>query len=133
MKGWTKYVRMPRITRAATSDPIPVAGRAESTFAAAARTESAPYPVALGETGLDRFHLPKEPAEGKKFGLDSFMIVLINNGDSILFGKTTSATPDGRKAGKPISNGNQPGAGYDTEVIYDLHAANPAPVRRGAA
>ena len=33
---------------------------------APARTESAPYPVALGECGLDRFHLPKEPAEAEK-------------------------------------------------------------------
>ena len=39
-------------------------GRAASPFAAAARTESTPYlkPVALGETGLDRFHLPKDKA-----------------------------------------------------------------------
>jgi TatD DNase family protein len=38
-------------------------GRAATPLAAEARTESAPYPVALGECGLDRFHLPKEPAE----------------------------------------------------------------------
>ena len=30
------------------------------------RPEAAFHPVALGETGLDRFHLPKEPAEGEK-------------------------------------------------------------------
>jgi TatD DNase family protein len=41
-------------------------GRAASPFAAAARTESAPYPVALGEIGLDRFHLPKDAAEAEK-------------------------------------------------------------------
>jgi TatD DNase family protein len=43
-------------------------GRAASPLTAAARTESAPYlkPVALGETGLDRFHLPKDPAEAEK-------------------------------------------------------------------
>jgi len=42
-------------------------GRAASPFAAAARTESAPYPVALGEIGLDRFHLPKDaPAEAER-------------------------------------------------------------------
>ncbi len=41
-------------------------GRPASPFVAAARTESAPYPVALGETGLDRFHLPKEPVEAEK-------------------------------------------------------------------
>jgi TatD DNase family protein len=44
-------------------------GRAGSPLpAGAARTESTPYlkPVALGETGLDRFHLPKDPAEAEK-------------------------------------------------------------------
>ena len=30
------------------------------------RPEAAFHPVALGETGLDRFHLPKEPAEAEK-------------------------------------------------------------------
>ncbi|MBL9203022.1 MAG: TatD family hydrolase [Opitutaceae bacterium] len=38
-------------------------GRAATPLAAGARTESAPCPVALGECGLDRFHLPKDPAE----------------------------------------------------------------------
>lgn len=40
-------------------------GRAASPFAAERLrrgAESAPYPVALGETGLDRFHLPKDNA-----------------------------------------------------------------------
>jgi TatD DNase family protein len=41
-------------------------GRAASPFAAVARTESAPYPVALGEIGLDRFHLPKDATEAEK-------------------------------------------------------------------
>jgi TatD DNase family protein len=41
-------------------------GRAGTPLPAAARTDSAPYPVALGETGLDRFHLPKEPGEAEK-------------------------------------------------------------------
>ena len=41
-------------------------GRAGTPLPAVARTESAPYPVALGETGLDRFHLPKEPVEAEK-------------------------------------------------------------------
>ena len=41
-------------------------GRAATPLAAEARTESAPYPVALGECGLDRFHLPKAPAEAEK-------------------------------------------------------------------
>lgn len=41
--------------------------RAGTPLPASARTESAPYPVALGEIGLDRFHLPKDnPAEAEK-------------------------------------------------------------------
>jgi TatD DNase family protein len=31
-----------------------------------AHPEDSPYPVALGEIGLDRFHLPKEPAEAEQ-------------------------------------------------------------------
>ncbi len=42
-------------------------GRAGTPLPASARTESAPYPVALGEIGLDRFHLPKDnPAGAEK-------------------------------------------------------------------
>jgi TatD DNase family protein len=43
-------------------------GGAASPFAAAAAagTESRAHPVALGEIGLDRFHLPKDPAEAEK-------------------------------------------------------------------
>jgi pyruvate-formate lyase len=52
--------------------------------------------------------------------LASFLVVLINNGDSVLFGKTTAASADGRKAGEPISNGNQPGAGNDQNGLTAL-------------
>ncbi len=44
------------------------ASRPDEPSAPAAHPEDSPYlnPVALGETGLDRFHLPKEPAEAEK-------------------------------------------------------------------
>ncbi|MBD3243277.1 MAG: hypothetical protein GF331_21990 [Chitinivibrionales bacterium] len=58
--------------------------------------------------------------EGARVGLDSFLVVLVNNGDSVLFGKTTGATPDGRRRGEPVSNGNQPGAGRDTSGLTAL-------------
>jgi len=45
--------------------------------------------------------------------LYSFLVVNINNGDSVLHGKTTGASADGRKKGEPLSNGNQPSAGND--------------------
>jgi TatD DNase family protein len=35
-------------------------------FSPTAHPEDSPYPVALGEIGLDRFHLPKEPLEAEK-------------------------------------------------------------------
>jgi pyruvate-formate lyase len=57
---------------------------------------------------------------GRRVGLDSFLVVLINNGDSVMFGKSTLATPDGRNAGRPVANGNQPGAGYDQSGLTAL-------------
>ena len=45
--------------------------------------------------------------------LDSFLVVLINNGDSVVLGKATGASADGRRLGQPLSNGNQPSAGND--------------------
>ncbi len=47
-------------------------------------------------------------------GLDTFLAVLVNNGDSVTLGKGTAATADGRHAHMPLSNGNQPSAGADT-------------------
>ena len=46
--------------------------------------------------------------------LDSFLIVLVNNGDNVMFGKATGASADGRRKGEPVTNGNQPTAGRDT-------------------
>ncbi len=47
-------------------------------------------------------------------GLDTFLAVMVNNGDSVTLGKGTAATADGRRAHMPLSNGNQPSAGADT-------------------
>lgn len=51
--------------------------------------------------------------QAARVGLDSFLVVLVNNGDSVLFGKRTGASADGRRSGAPLSNGNQPSAGAD--------------------
>lgn len=56
-------------------------------------------------------------------GLDSFLAVMINNGDSITLGKGTAATADGRRSAMPLSNGNQPSAGCDTNGITALLAS----------
>lgn len=57
---------------------------------------------------------------GRRVGLHSFLVVLINNGDSVLFGKATGASADGRRRGQPVSNGNQPGAGNDRSGLTAL-------------
>jgi pyruvate-formate lyase len=57
---------------------------------------------------------------GRRAGLDSFLVVLVNNGDSVLFGKTTAASADGRKRGEPLSNANQPSAGMDRNGLTAL-------------
>jgi pyruvate-formate lyase len=59
-------------------------------------------------------------SQADRVGLHTFMVVLINNGDSVLFGKTTAASADGRRAGEPLSNGNQPGAGNDRNGLTAL-------------
>lgn len=52
--------------------------------------------------------------------LHSFSVVLVNNGDNVTLGKGTGASADGRLRGEPVSNGNQPGAGYDNLGITAL-------------
>lgn len=52
--------------------------------------------------------------------LHSYNAVLVNNGDSVMFGKGTGASADGRLAGQPLSNGNQPGAGNDKNGLTSL-------------
>lgn len=53
-------------------------------------------------------------------GLDSYLIVVINNSANTIFGRTTTASPDGRLSTKPLSNGNQPTAGNDRRGLACL-------------
>ena len=48
-----------------------------------------------------------------KFGVDRYSIVNINNKGNAMFGRLTGATADGRLAGEPLSNGNNPSSGMD--------------------
>jgi pyruvate-formate lyase len=57
---------------------------------------------------------------GRQAGLDSFLVVLVNNGDSVMFGKATAASADGRRSGEPLSNANQPTAGMDRNGLTAL-------------
>jgi pyruvate-formate lyase len=57
---------------------------------------------------------------GRRAGLDGFLVVLVNNGDSVLFGRATAASADGRRRGEPLSNANQPSAGMDRAGLTAL-------------
>jgi pyruvate-formate lyase len=69
-------------------------------------------------------------SEAANTDIYSFNVVLVNNGDSVLFGKATAASVDGRKAGEPVSNGNQPSAGNDksglTALLNSMSKLNPS-------
>jgi pyruvate-formate lyase len=56
-------------------------------------------------------------AQAGKVGLDSYLIVIINNWVNALFGKTTAASPDGRFAGETLANAINPSPGMDRNGI----------------
>lgn len=51
--------------------------------------------------------------QGPKVGLKSYLCVNINNAQNTTLGRWVGATPDGRKAGTPMSNANNPASGTD--------------------
>lgn len=58
--------------------------------------------------------------EAQKNGLYTYLPVLINNDHNVRFGRTTGATPDGRRAGRPLTNGNSPSDGADKNGLTAL-------------
>lgn len=56
----------------------------------------------------------------KHGGMDSYLVVVINNAANVIFGRTTGASADGRLATQPLSNGNQPTAGNDRRGLACL-------------
>ncbi len=56
-------------------------------------------------------------AQAPKVGLDSYLAVTINNAQNTTLGRWVGATPDGRKAGTPMANANNPAPGTDTRGI----------------
>lgn len=50
-------------------------------------------------------------------GLDSYLIVVINNNANTVMGRYTGASPDGRLAGSPMNNGNAPSSGMDKNGV----------------
>lgn len=50
-------------------------------------------------------------------GLHSYLVVIINNWANVVLGANTGATPDGRRAGAPLANGNNPAPGADRSGV----------------
>jgi pyruvate-formate lyase len=51
--------------------------------------------------------------QAARVGLDSYLVVVINNSANTLFGHTTAASADGRRHGQPLANANNPAPGAD--------------------
>lgn len=68
--------------------------------------------------------------QAQRVGLDYFLIVNINNYMNVILGRQTIASAEGRKAGKPLANGNTPTAGNDTQgvtaMLNSLTKADPS-------
>jgi len=68
--------------------------------------------------------------QGRKAGLDSYLIVIINNSANTVLGHKTCASADGRKAFTYMSNGNGPMAGMDrnglTALLNSLSVIDPS-------
>lgn len=56
-------------------------------------------------------------AQAERVGLHSYLVVIINNAANTLLGHWTAASPDGRRAGAPMSNGNAPSSGSDRKGV----------------
>jgi pyruvate-formate lyase len=69
-------------------------------------------------------------AQATRVGLDSYLVVIINNWANTVLGRTTAASADGRRAGEPLANGNNPTSGADrsgvTAFLNSLVKLDPA-------
>ena len=62
---------------------------------------------------LHDFTCNEVAAQASKVGLDSWLVVVINNQVNTEWGRATSSSPDGRIAGMYMSNANNPQSGAD--------------------
>lgn len=66
-------------------------------------------------------HICRSAADaGRKTKMHTYRIVFINNDANTILGRHTGASPDGRKAGMPMANGNGPTGGYDKNGVTAL-------------
>ncbi len=56
-------------------------------------------------------------AQAQRVGLDSYLVVIINNWANTILGAHTAASPDGRLRGEPLANANNPSPGSDTHGV----------------
>jgi pyruvate-formate lyase len=69
-------------------------------------------------------------AQARRVGLDTCLVVIINNHANSVLGRYTGASADARRAGEPMSNGNNPSSGADrsgtTAFLRSLVKLDPA-------
>jgi pyruvate-formate lyase len=53
----------------------------------------------------------------ERAGLHSYLVVVINNSANTLMGHWTAASPDGRRSGESMANGNNPSGGSDKNGV----------------
>lgn len=56
-------------------------------------------------------------AQAERVGLHSHLVVIINNWANVILGSHTAASADGRGAGEPFANGNNPAPGADRHGV----------------
>ncbi|MDZ7369709.1 MAG: hypothetical protein ONB12_00900 [candidate division KSB1 bacterium] len=66
---------------------------------------------------VDRHVFTVTRNQAQRVGLDSYLVVVINNNANTVMGRYTAASPDGRLAFTPMNNGNAPSSGADTDGI----------------
>ena len=82
---------------------------------------------------VDRHVCEYTHAWAAKADLHHYLVVIINNDANTVMGRYTMASPDGRKAGSPMNNGNAPSSGFDkngltaflnsiVKPLSDIHA-----------
>lgn len=69
---------------------------------------------------VDRHVCQVTKDSAKKYGLDSYLVVNINNNANTIIGRHTAASPDGRKANTFMANANNPTGGMDKSGITSM-------------
>lgn len=72
------------------------------------------------KTDVDRLVCQASIDAGMQAGLDSYLVVFINNDAHTILGRYTGASPDGRHAGDSLANGNAPSGGCDRNGLTAL-------------